>query len=162
MSWSDVADTSCAIARALAVVGDRWTGLILRELFLGNVRFEAIQLQTGASSHLLSTRLKRLEKDGIVVRHPCEDHATRYEYRLTPSGSDLLPFLLSLKAWGEKWGGFRSGVEPAQEIVHRRCGHSPGTGAICEHCGERYGAADIAVRLGKRFKAERRTRIRDA
>ncbi|MCC6609566.1 MAG: helix-turn-helix transcriptional regulator, partial [Burkholderiales bacterium] len=116
MGWSEVGETVCPIARALAVVGDRWTVLILRELFLGVNRFEEIQAQTGMSSHLLSTRLKRLEGDGIVARRPYSDRPPRHEYRLTDKGLDLYPLLLSLKAWGEKWGGFEPKAEPVPKV----------------------------------------------
>ena len=78
MGWSEVGDTVCPIARALAVVGDRWTVLILRELFLGVKRFEEFQQQTGMSPHLLSTRLKRLEAEGIVVRRPYSERPVRH------------------------------------------------------------------------------------
>ena len=96
MGWQDVGASLCPVARALAVVGDRWTVLIVRELFLGTRRFEDFQAQTGMSSHLLSTRLKRLESDGIVRRTPYSERPPRYEYRLTPKGLDLYPLLLSL------------------------------------------------------------------
>lgn len=74
MGWSEVGDTVCPVA--LAIVGERWTMLILRELYLGVKRFEEFQAQSGMSSHLLSTRLKRREGDGIVARHPYCDRPT--------------------------------------------------------------------------------------
>lgn len=161
MGWSEVGDTVCPVARALAVVGDRWTVLILRELFLGVKRFEEFQAQTGMSSHLLSTRLKRLEGDGIVARHPYSERPPRHEYRLTSKGLDLYPLLLSLKAWGEKWGGFEPETEPALVITHRQCGHETGLKLVCPSCDEPYGPRDATVTLGKNFNAERRAR-RDA
>ncbi|HET7622476.1 MAG TPA: helix-turn-helix domain-containing protein [Gemmatimonadaceae bacterium] len=88
------------------MVGDRWTMLILRELFVGAIRFEEFQAQTGMSPHLLSTRLKRLEGDGVVARHLYSTSPPRHEYRLTRKGLDLYPLLLSLKSWGGKWCGF--------------------------------------------------------
>jgi hypothetical protein len=68
-------------------------------LFLGARRFEASQFQTGISSHLLSTRLKRREEDGVISRRPTAEHTTRYEYRLTEKGLDFYPVLLALKGW---------------------------------------------------------------
>lgn len=158
MGWSEVGDTVCPVARALAVVGDRWTVLILRELFLGVRRFEEFQAQTGMSSHLLSTRLKRLEGDGIVARHRYSDRPPRHEYRLTDKGLDLYPLLLSLKSWGEKWGGFKAEDEPALVITHRQCGHETGLKLICPSCDEPFGPRDTAVTLGSNFKAERQAR----
>lgn len=161
MGWSKVGDTVCPIARALAVVGDRWTMLILRELFLGLKRFEEFQVQTGMSSHLLSTRLKRLESDGIVIRQLYSERPPRHEYRLTTKGLDLYPLLLSLKAWGEKWGSFEPKAEPALVITHRQCKHETGFKLICSACNEPFGPRDATVKLGKDFEAERQAR-RDA
>lgn len=162
MSWNEVGDTVCPIARTLAVVGDRWTVLILRELFLGVKRFEAFQVQTGMSPHLLSTRLKRLEGDGIVARRLYSKRPNRHEYRLTDKGLDLYPMLLSLKAWGEKWGGFKRGGEPALVIVHKDCGKRTGLKVRCEACDEPFGAKEAAVTLSPRFAAERAARRENA
>jgi DNA-binding HxlR family transcriptional regulator len=161
MSWSEVADTNCSVARTLAVVGDRWTILILREMFLGTRRFDDLQAQTGMSPHLLSTRLKRLEQDAIIARHPYQERPVRHEYRLTEQGLDLYPVLLALKGWGEKWGGFAPDAEPALTIAHRGCGHAVGIAPRCAGCGETIGARDAVVALGDAFAAERRAR-RDA
>jgi len=161
MGWDDVGNTVCPIARALAVVGDRWTVLILRELFLGATRFDDFQAQTGMSSHLLSARLKRLEEDGVIARRLYSERPPRHEYRLTDKGLDLYPLLLSLKSWGEKWGGFEQGAEPALVIVHRQCGHETGLKLSCPSCGEPFGPRDARVALGDDFAAERKAR-RDA
>lgn len=158
MSWNEVGNTVCPIARSLAVVGDRWTGLILRELFLGAKRFEEFQAQTGMSPHLLSTRLKRLERDGVIARRPYHDRPIRHEYRLTDKGLDLYPLLLSLKSWSEKWGGFEQGAEPALVIVHRQCGRETGLKLNCPSCGEPFGPKDAIVTLGNGFAMERRAR----
>lgn len=158
MGWSEVSDTVCPIARALAVVGDRWTVLILRELFLGVRRFEEFRVQTGMSSHLLSSRLKRLEGDGIVARHAYSDRPPRYEYRLTGKGQDLYPLLLSLKAWGEKWGGFEPEAEPALVITHRLCEQQTGLKLVCPSCDEPFGPRDATVTLGRNFQSERKAR----
>ncbi len=161
MGWDEVGDTLCPSARALAVVGDRWTVLILRELFLGVRRFDEFQAQTGMSPHLLSTRLKRLETDGIVTRRLYSKRPRRYEYRLTEPGLDLYPLLLALKAWGETWGGFKPGTPTSVSIVHRRCGHETGFTLTCSCCGEAFGPRDTIITLGKDFAAERQAR-RDA
>lgn len=105
MSWDCVSDTVCPIARALSVVGDRWTLLILRELIMGVRRFDELQAQTGMSSHLLSTRLKRMEQDGIVERRLYSKKPPRYEYLQTAKGKDLDPVILMLRSWGMKHGG---------------------------------------------------------
>lgn len=161
MGWDEVGDSVCPSARTLAVIGDRWTMLILRELFLGVRRFEEFQIQTGMSPHLLSTRLKRLEADGVVARNLYSKRPKRHEYRLTDKGLDLYPLMLILKSWGEKWGGLRPGAAPALTVVHRQCGHETHFKLRCSSCGEQFGPKDAVVTLGKDFAAERRAR-RDA
>ncbi|WP_291553843.1 helix-turn-helix domain-containing protein [Comamonas sp. SCN 65-56] len=158
MGWQDVGASLCPVARALAVVGDRWTVLIVRELFLGTRRFEDFQAQTGMSSHLLSTRLKRLESDGIVRRTPYSERPPRYEYRLTPKGLDLYPLLLSLKAWGEKWSGLPRRGEPALTITHRPCGHPVTLAPVCPECQTPVNAKDAVATLSAGFQAERLAR----
>lgn len=158
MAWAEIGDSICPVARALAVVGDRWTMLILRELFLGTKRFEVFQVQTGMSPHLLSSRLKRLEADGVIDRHRYSDRPVRHEYRLTDKGLDFYPLLLSLRSWGEKWGGYDDGAEQVVAITHRRCGHDVGLTLQCPDCGEPFGAKDTQITIGKAFAAERAAR----
>ncbi|MCA0200182.1 MAG: helix-turn-helix transcriptional regulator [Proteobacteria bacterium] len=162
MGWAKVAETVCPSARTLAVVGDRWTMLILRELFLGVKRFEEFQVQTGMSSNLLSTRLKRLEADGIIARRLYSKRPARHEYRLTEKGLDLYPLMLSLKAWGEKWGGLKRGAAPALSIVHKTCGHETGFQLRCGSCDAPFGAKDAVVTIGPAFAAERQKRRKSA
>lgn len=116
MRWDDIGASLCPIARALAVVGDRWTLLILRELGMGMRRFEEVQAQTGMSSHLLSTRLKRLKEAGVVEWHLYSIRPARYEYSATTKGKELDAVLLALHAWGQKWGGF----DPDDEVSMTR------------------------------------------
>lgn len=104
--------------------------LLVRELFMGTRRFDEIQAQTAMPSHLLSTRLKRLEEDGVIVREPNQDRPLRHEYRLTPKGKDLYAVILSLRAWGTKWCGSNGSAAPAAKIVHLSCGEAVGSGSI--------------------------------
>ncbi|WP_299716912.1 helix-turn-helix domain-containing protein [Caballeronia sp.] len=113
MRWDDIGDSLCPIARSLSVVGDRWTLLILRELGMGMRRFEEVQAQTGMSSHLLSTRLKRLEAEGVIEWRLYSVRPPRYEYSATSKGKELDAVLLALQAWGQKWGGFDPEAEPS-------------------------------------------------
>src|SRR3954471_19851033 len=78
--------TLCPVARAELVVGDRWTVLVLRELFSGNHRFEEIQAQTGATPQMTAARLKRLERDGLIERQAYHERPPRYGYHLTDKG----------------------------------------------------------------------------
>jgi DNA-binding HxlR family transcriptional regulator len=157
-SWTDVANSVCPVARALAIVGERWTILILRELFLGSCRFEEIQAQTEISSQLLATRLKRLEADGLVERRPYSRRPLRYEYRLTEMGRDFFPVMFALRAWGERWCKSED-EELAVRFTHRKCGHDAGLGPTCAACGEPiYGRRELDAELGPRFAAERSKR----
>ncbi|CAN7205216.1 helix-turn-helix transcriptional regulator [Bosea sp. LjRoot90] len=158
MGWSEVGGTVCPIARALAVVGDRWTMLILRELFLATRRFEEFQAQTGMSSHLLSSRLKRLEADGVICRRRYSDRPARHEYRLTEKGLALYPILLGLKSWGERWGGFDANDQPAIEVVHCGCGQATGLTLTCSACNQPFGARDARAVIGETFAVERAER----
>lgn len=96
---------SCTIANALAVVGERWSLLIVRELLLfGVTRFNDIQAHTGAPRQILAARLRALEEHGVLVRTPYQQHPARYDYRLTTAGAALRPVLTELGAWGERFG----------------------------------------------------------
>jgi DNA-binding HxlR family transcriptional regulator len=160
MSWSESGDTLCPIARCLAVVGDRWTMLIMRELFFGNGRFDGLQAQTGMSPHLLSTRLKRLEADGVLARRAYQQKPPRYEYVLTERGQDLHPILMTLAGWGRKWGELPPG-SPALHIAHRSCGHELQVGLACKQCGETFERGDLDVNFSEHYVAERERRQAD-
>lgn len=96
--------TPCPVKRAVEAIGDGWTILVLRDLFLfGARRFQDLEESlTGISPNTLSGRLKRLEEEGIVERRYYSEHPPRAEYVLTAKGKDLGPVLLALKKWGEK------------------------------------------------------------
>jgi DNA-binding HxlR family transcriptional regulator len=158
MSWDEIGESVCPIARSLAVLGDRWTLLIIRELFLGTRRFDVFQAQTGMSPHLLSTRLKRLEEDGVIERRPYQFHPLRHDYRLTAKGKDLHAVVLALRAWGLRWCGPDPASEPAVELSHAGCGGRVETAAVCKDCGRPLCPQDITVRLGDTFAAERAAR----
>ncbi|WP_033058773.1 winged helix-turn-helix transcriptional regulator [Pseudomonas mandelii] len=127
--------TLCPISRAEAIVGDRWTVLVLRELFMGSHRFDEIQAQTGGTPQMIATRLKNMEADGLVVRRPYNERPPRYEYHLTPKGQAFYSVVLALRAWGETWC-----KSPEEELAvvytHKTCGQPAGLGPLCEHCGE--------------------------
>jgi DNA-binding HxlR family transcriptional regulator len=150
-------DTLCPIARSLAVVGDRWTMLILRELFMGSVRFDAIQAQTGASPQMLAARLKQLEIDGMVARVAYSLRPLRHEYRLTAKGRDFYPVIYALRAWGETWCKSPDD-ESAVRFTHRQCGTDVGLGTFCTACGAAVKPTDLNARLSLSFKRERAKR----
>jgi DNA-binding HxlR family transcriptional regulator len=98
-------DIHCPVARALAIIGERWTVLILRDLVLhGPRRFQDFQASLdGISPNTLSARLKTLEEAGVVERRFYEQHPPRAEYLLTAKGEALRPTLRALRAWGEQY-----------------------------------------------------------
>ncbi|MGF6492131.1 DNA-binding HxlR family transcriptional regulator [Luteibacter sp. 621] len=120
MNWEEISGSLCPIARTLAVVGDRWTLLILRELAMGNARFDEIQAQTGMSSFLLSTRLKRLEHDGVIERRQYTDRPPRYEYYSTDKGKEFDAILLAMRDWGVRWTAYADD-EPLPITLVVRC-----------------------------------------
>ncbi len=121
------------MARALSVVGDRWTMLLVREAFLGTRRFDDFLNRVGASRNLVADRLRKLVAEGVLERRRYEDKPPRYEYRLTDKGKDLYPVLVSLLAWGDRWMAGDGG--PPLQIVHADCGHAMSPKLVCDECG---------------------------
>jgi DNA-binding HxlR family transcriptional regulator len=95
--------SDCGISAALEVVGERWSFLILRGAFNGLRHFEEFQTNLGIARNILSNRLGRLVEHGILRRDPDPADRRKVTYRLTEKGRDLLPVLLSLRQWGERW-----------------------------------------------------------
>jgi len=152
MARADLARQICTIARAVSLVGDEWTFMILREMFLGHRRFDEFLRHTGASAALLSQRLKKLEAEGVIRKEAYSERPVRYEYRLTAMGRELWPAVIALKQWGDKWLG--DGPAPV-EIVHKTCGHVTEPQMTCSHCGEPMAAHDAEPRLSEPFQTER-------
>ncbi|RMF17053.1 MAG: transcriptional regulator, partial [Gammaproteobacteria bacterium] len=146
MKWDDIGEMPCSVARALSVIGDRWTMLILRNCFLGTRRFEQFQKHIGLSRHRLSDRLKTLVEAGILRKQPYQDKPLRYEYRLTEKGVDLYPVLMTLAAWGDKWMAGEDG--PPMEYVHTTCGHLTHPTLCCSECGEVIDPRAMRPRIG--------------
>ena len=150
MRWDTIGDTPCSIARALSVVGDRWTLLVLREVFRGAHRFDELSGQLGIARNVLSARLRTLVEHGVLERVAAGSPG-RLEYRLTPRGRDLYPVLLALMAWGDRW---LSGDEPPPlTLIHRGCDREVSPAVACPHCGERLLPENTRARLRARFVA---------
>lgn len=141
MRWSEIGDQHCSIARALSVVGDRWTLLILREAFMRTRRFEDLQARTGAPRPVLAERLRTLVQHGILERRRYSEHPDRYEYRLSAKGLDLYPVVVSLLRWGDRW--MDEGEGAPVKLRHRGCGTIMHPELACPACGERVEARDI-------------------
>ena len=100
--WDDLAEDWCPVARAMSVIGDRWTLLIVRDCFLGRSRFEQFQTRLGITRHILAARLKQLVQAGVLEKVAYSQRPPRYDYALTLKGRDFAPALIGLKDWGKK------------------------------------------------------------
>jgi DNA-binding HxlR family transcriptional regulator len=134
----------CSIARTMAVLGEPWTALILRDLFIGVTRFDALHVHLGVSRKVLSVRLNRLVSDGIVVKQAYARKPDRFDYVLTGKGQEMCDILLAVSAWGDKWTTTAEAGPPAL-IRHRSCEHPTVAEIRCSHCGEPLRAAEVEV-----------------
>ena len=126
-----MSEVQCSIEATLRTVGDRWTLLILRDIFRGIKRFENIQKDLGIARNLLSKRLQHLVDNKVVERFLYQEKPNRYEYRLTSKGRALSPSLIALMPWGDEWCSLE---EPPVMLIHENCG-SPLTHSVqCENC----------------------------
>jgi DNA-binding HxlR family transcriptional regulator len=119
MRLVDLPGRPCPIAAALELVGERWALLVVRELALGNARFEDIVRGTGAPRDRVTARLKALDQTGVIQRIPYQTAPPRFDYQLTDSGRALLPVLDALLAWG-----LNHAVHPDDPYRDRHCWHN--------------------------------------
>lgn len=119
MRRTDFSRMRCPVARAMAVLGERWTMLILREAFAGTTRFDAFERNLGIAPNILSTRLAELVEHGLLERVP---EGGRHAYCLTPRGRDAFPLYLAIRDWGAKW---LSGPEGPPTMMVEREGGAP-------------------------------------
>ncbi len=124
---------TCSVARALELVGERWTLLILRDACQGVRRFDDFQRSLGVARNVLNTRLQRLVDAGLLEKHRYQERPARHEYRLTPMGRDLWPSLLALMQWGDRYLSGDAG--PPVVVRHRGCGGEIDDKRTCTACG---------------------------
>jgi DNA-binding HxlR family transcriptional regulator len=146
MKWEDLASEHCSVARSVAVIGDRWTLMILRDCFLGIRRFEAFQERLGISRTIISDRLKLLTEEGVLRRVPYQDNPKRFEYRLTDKGMDLHPVVMAIVHWGDRHYAGEAG--PPLLHRHKGCGCDFHPVQTCSECGETVAARDVETRPG--------------
>ena len=135
MLGNDYKQQVCSIAGALEVVGERWSLLIVRDVFLGLRRFDEMQANLGIARNVLQTRLTRLIDQGVLERRLYQEHPPRHEYRLTEKGLDLWPTVVALMQWGDRYTAPEAG--PPVVLEHRGCGGRVDEHRICERCGAR-------------------------
>lgn len=129
---------SCSLARALEILGERWTLLIVRDAFHGLTRYDEFLRSLGLATNVLTTRLQKLVERGVLERT-----APRGSYHLTQKGRDLFPVVLSLMAWADRYEPGPAGPEVL--ILHTGCDHEVGPALQCEHCGEPITVRDLRV-----------------
>jgi DNA-binding HxlR family transcriptional regulator len=119
LAWS--AD-NCTVGRTMTILGERWTFVVLREVFNGVRRFDDIRRHSGIPRQVLSNRLAQLVEQDVLRREPYQDpgERARHEYRLTEKGFDLYPVLVAIADWGDRYLADREG--PPVEFEHRDCG----------------------------------------
>ena len=154
MRTSDLAKMTCTTAQSVDAIGDPWTLMILKELFLGTKKFDEFQAFTGVSPQLLSMRIRKLEKQRIIERKLYQKNPRRYEYKLTSKGIDLWPVMIALKQFSDRWKKWPKG-RPL-EIQHKECGHVTSGKMACAHCNEPIGAWNVTAIMSTEMIADRR------
>jgi DNA-binding HxlR family transcriptional regulator len=143
MLWNELAQEDCSLARTLAVVGDRWTLLVLREAFLRTRRFDDFQARLGIARRVLTERLALLVGEGVLEKIAYQQRPERFEYRLTEKGLGLYPVIVSMVHWGDQH--YAGGREPPVIHRHKACGQDFRSVLTCSECGEPVTARDVEV-----------------
>lgn len=144
MKWDDLNSQQCSVARSSAVLGDRWTLLILSDCFLGVRRFDDFHARLGISRTTLTTRLQLLEDHDVLFKRVYQTRPERFEYCLTEKGQQLYAVINALVSWGDKHYADPAG--PPILRRHKTCGHDFDTVLSCSECGEPIEPKDIETR----------------
>lgn len=160
VDWRDIDTELCAIHRTLAVIGEKWTILVIRDAANGVRRFDDFRRHVGLSEAVLSERLKRLVAEGIFETREYQEpgQRRRNEYRLTAKGWDLFPVLIALMQWGDQHT-----IEPgaqASVVEHAECGHPVRAEVRCSHDGARLGPRDTRLVPGPGLTTASATRTK--
>ncbi|HEY3979863.1 MAG TPA: helix-turn-helix domain-containing protein [Streptosporangiaceae bacterium] len=145
MQRTDFSEMACSIARTLDVIGEPWSPLVLRGIWVGVNRFDQLQADLGISRKVLTERLSHLIGQGVIERRPY-DRRPRYEYHLTAKGTELLDLLMVMVGWGDKWLAGEAG--PPVLYRHHACGEISAADLRCARCGEPMHAGDIDLLPG--------------
>lgn len=144
-----------SLNRALSVLGDWWTVLIVREAFLGSKLFDTFQARLDIPRQTLHNRLRELIAHGVLYTKPYQYRPLRHAYRLTEKGLDLYPYALLLWRWQRRWG--QNSVNPLPgRLVHVRCGQAMEPVFVCGHCRDPVGIRDVDYRDGPGARMEER------
>jgi DNA-binding HxlR family transcriptional regulator len=132
MEHTRLAEWHCSVARALDVVGEWWTLLILRDALRGTTRFDDFHESLGMARSVLTARLKHLTDAGVLDKLQYREHPPRHEYRLTEKGKALFTVVAALQQWGDEWTAGPAG--PPALLVHESCGHVIQPRFVCPDC----------------------------
>jgi DNA-binding HxlR family transcriptional regulator len=143
---------NCSVAQTLEVVGEWWSMLIVRDLFLGVTRFDDFQSRLGISRNVLTERLEHLMSRGVVERRAYQDRPLRYDYVLTEKGRDLWLVLAAMRQWGDRWEAPDGAPVVA---LHQACDHPIDVIGACEHCGVQVERSDYRLVPGPGARPER-------
>ena len=143
MQRRSLEDSTCPVARSLDSIGDWWTLLIVRDAMLGIRRFNDFQRSLGLARNVLSARLKKMVADGVMTMAPAADGTSYQEYQLTEKGEALLPVLVAMRQWGERFL-FAPG-EPHPELIERVSGTRLEKIRVTDVDGRELGVADLAL-----------------
>ena len=146
MQRTDFSQMTCSIARSLAVAGEPWSPLVLRDVWVGINRFDDIQRDLGISRKVLAERLKHLVEAGMLERRAYSERPARYEYALTEKGFGFVDVLMAMAAWGDRWTAGDAG--PPVLRRHRTCGQITQVELRCSVCGETLHSTDVDVEPG--------------
>jgi DNA-binding HxlR family transcriptional regulator len=139
-----------SVGRALALVGERWNLLILREAFFGVRRFGQLVRNLNIPRPTLSSRLRKLVDAGLLERVPYARDPDRHEYRLTAAGRDLFPAIVALMRWGDAHLAGPDG--PPIVMRHHACGQIADARLTCQHCGQEIDARNVTPEPGPGFR----------
>ncbi len=145
MKRTSLSAQPCSIAHTLDIVGEWWTPLILRDVAYGIGRFREIQEDLGISANVLSDRLETLVGEGLLETRVYQQRPERSEYRLTGKGLDLIPALLALMRWGDKWTW--DGARGPVRVLHDRCEHDVDVEVRCHHCDRAVAPGELRAKL---------------
>ena len=146
MQRTDFSEMTCSIARSLAVAGEPWSPLLLRDVWVGINRFDDLQRDLGISRKVLAERLKHLVEEGMLERRPYSERPARYEYVLTRKGFEFVDVLMIMAQWGDRWTAGDAG--PPVFRRHRACGNVTPIELRCAECGETVTSSDVDVEPG--------------
>jgi DNA-binding HxlR family transcriptional regulator len=140
--------TADSVARASFLLGDKWTFMVIREVFFGVHRFGQIARNLGVSRNILTERLNRLVDADVLAREQYRAAPDRYEYQLTKAGLDLFPIILTLMRWGDQYLSDDAG--PPLLLRHTQCGKRTHARVVCSACGGELSTLNVEPRTGPR------------